>query len=660
MRKQAEILKKQNLIPIEIYPNGKNPYRTNWTDTTLENCMKYIKDTDNLAILMGPVSMVTGVDFDDMIQYNNLIYKYGPIIAPYEITPNGIHYFFKYDKYFITSTKCFKLDGIILDIDIKNDGGCMNTYPSIINGNKYEGIIYQKNFKEFPPIPEWLKKLYFKTGNDYLTSNTYSKYYMDNLVNCQHKFYGDIMGKEFKNEIVIINNHGDGYVYDYNKALWILTSKNNISWLITEKAEIKLKEIGNILLNKFSSKNTEDENIYKKIPKAMLKVGSSNFVKSVFDAMSRHLLDEDFENKLNNIKYLVPIKNNQTINLKTLKIEPRFKKDYFSFEIDCEFLKDDNLKHSSRFFKELMCDNIDNYLFLQKCLGYCITGEIRERCFFVFWGQGANGKSTLTELMKKILKNFYQSASPKIFIKSNSSAGASPHLMALKDSRVCVLSELEQGMQLNQSTLKAITGGDSISCRQLYCKQTTINPICKPILLCNLKPQFDCNDQAMIDRLKYIPFNARFIKNPDPNEKNEYKRDCNFIEELQTTYINEVFTWLCIGANNWYNDINLIPTKNIIEATNEYLNDIDIVAKFLDEYCEITKSNKDFISVSILKTIFKDSFCKENDCTMKLIEFNRIMTKCKNYVVKKRNGKRSYIGLKFNDEENEKDELDFM
>ena len=64
-----------------------------------------------------------------------------------------------------------------------------------------------------------------------------------------------------------------------------------------------------------------------------------------------------------------------------------------------------------------MNNDKENTEYLQKCLGYCITGEICGRCLFIFWGKGANGKSTVSDLLGKILSKLSISASKSIFSK---------------------------------------------------------------------------------------------------------------------------------------------------------------------------------------------------------------------------------------------------
>ena len=74
------------------------------------------------------------------------------------------------------------------------------------------------------------------------------------------------------------------------------------------------------------------------------------------------------------------------------------------------------MKH---FISSIMCDKKENVKYLQKILGYCLTGETNAQSFFIFWGRGSNGKSLLLNLLDKILDKAYKPASKEIFVKSN-------------------------------------------------------------------------------------------------------------------------------------------------------------------------------------------------------------------------------------------------
>lgn len=226
---------------------------------------------------------------------------------------------------------------------------------------------------------------------------------------------------------------------------------------------------------------------------------------------------------------------------------------------------------------------------LQKNLGYCLTGHMHERVFLLWWGKGSNGKSTVCELMKLILGNFYGVAPKSVFVGSTAKNGAgagaaSPHLVPLIGVRMAVLAETAEAEKLNVELLKSVSGSDTISYRPLYGAQSTFTPVCKLIMQTNHKPNFDCQDTAVTDRFRMIPFLARFVKEkPGPGE---FKSDPELVKSLRTDLLDAFFTWVLEGAVMWYAE-GLGEVPEIARAeTSAYMAELDDVSRFVEDCCE--------------------------------------------------------------------------
>ena len=127
--------------------------------------------------------------------------------------------------------------------------------------------------------------------------------------------------------------------------------------------------------------------------------------------------------------------------------------------------------------------------------------------------------------------------------------------------------------------------------------------IFKPILLTNHKPEINANDQAMIDRVCFVTFNARFTNEP---RNGEFLKDPNKIQLLKDKYLNEVFTFIVRGAVLYHKTQNLKPPQN---ATNEYINEFDTVNNFIQEKCNVNEKEK--IKTSVMYEHYR-SYCIEN------------------------------------------------
>ena len=249
------------------------------------------------------------------------------------------------------------------------------------------------------------------------------------------------------------------------------------------------------------------------------------------------------------------------------------------------------------------------YNYLQVVLGYSLTGWTNMRSLFILWGKGSNGKSTLCNLLKNIMKKYYIIADKRIFMDTdNKNNSHTSHLIPLVTARIAVLSETQENERLNENLIKSLTGEDAMTARELYGKQFTFTPKAKYILLTNNKPTFKL-EQSMLDRIKYIPFNARFVDFP---KDGEFKRDPNIIETLNKN-LDIVFTWLCIGAKKYFDNGMKIETPQILkDHLTDYINDIDGATKFIEGKIRMNLLNK--TKRAVIYESYKN-FCNNSNIT---------------------------------------------
>ena len=125
--------------------------------------------------------------------------------------------------------------------------------------------------------------------------------------------------------------------------------------------------------------------------------------------------------------------------------------------------------------------------------------------------------------------------------------------------------------------MKELTGGDIVKGRRLYGEEMSFKPMAKLFLLTNPKPEFDVDQKAMRDRVRLIPFLARFA----PSQENNAK-----IDNLMTNCMGEFFTWFVQGAVKWYQS-GLTQPEVMVRETSAYINAIDTTQQFVDDCCDI-------------------------------------------------------------------------
>lgn len=507
--------------------------------------------------------------------------------------------------------------------------------------NKKENIKEYWNKVQTYTDLNYLKVLLQKERNK-LKTDTLDKHIFES-----EKGHSNIVYNFFKDIVRVTEKNGNGYIFDDADKIWKYTYGNDIASIIPDILEEKiLLEIDKV--NKLVKILDDKEYTVKiKVLNGILqRARTYKHAENVWKLTVRKLRDNNFLDELNSISNLLPIKNNLVINMRNCKTRERTKEDKFTFSCDVNFIENMGTPNADKFFSMLMKEDKECVEYLQRCLGYIITGETTERCLFICSGNGANGKSVLCLLLDRIFNKFCVYTGRDVLIKGNdknSSGRATPSLVSLLGKRIGIMSETDNGEELNASQVKKLTGFDKITARQLYGTEFTFKSVCKFLLLTNNRPEFDATDQAMIDRLRYIPFDARFTVNP---KKNEYKKDDDFIEKLMTEYLDEVFTWLCLGAMSWYNNKQLIVPAKIQKETNKYVYELNILQQFIDEACEIGE-DYNYPRANIWKCFVEWS--KTSGKFMKKKDFSGSIVK--SFKVDRINGGTYHIfGLKIKDE----------
>ena len=260
------------------------------------------------------------------------------------------------------------------------------------------------------------------------------------------------------------------------------------------------------------------------------------------------------------------------------------------------------------FLRTIFNENDDLAAYIQRLLGYGITGSTKDHVIAVFWGaNGRNGKGTLFETLQFVLGQLISPIQAEMLTsdyKNRSSAGPSPDIMSLQGRRLVWASETEEGHQFAVGKIKWLTGADTLTGRPPFGKKNiTFSPTHKIVLLTNHRPQLSSTDRAIWERLHLVPFDLSFVDNPQ--EDYQRKRDPDLPEKLKNE-ASGILAWLVRGCLEWQKG-GLQPPTKVLETTAQYKNDEDIVGQFLSACAR--ESTHEIVRASVLYNTYK-SWCE--------------------------------------------------
>ena len=118
----------------------------------------------------------------------------------------------------------------------------------------------------------------------------------------------------------------------------------------------------------------------------------------------------------------------------------------------------------------VLCGSQNVVDFYQRAVGYSMTGDTTEQCFFFLHGSGANGKSTVLNTHREIMGEYAIQTSPEVLMAKTAvnASGPTPEVARLAGPRFVAANETEEGQRLGESMVKQLTGGDAITARVLH------------------------------------------------------------------------------------------------------------------------------------------------------------------------------------------------
>lgn len=281
-----------------------------------------------------------------------------------------------------------------------------------------------------------------------------------------------------------------------------------------------------------------------------------------------------------------------------------------------------------RFLDDIFNSDKELIRYVQKALGYSLSGLTTEQCVFFLYGTGRNGKSTFLEIVRLILGEYATNIQPESIMMKSANSSANTDIARLKGARLVTSVEPNEGMRLNEGLIKQLTGDDMVTARKLYGDEFEYRPEFKLWMATNHKPTIRGTDLGIWRRIHIIPFTTII-----PEEKVDKNLGDKLREEMP-----DILAWMMEGYRLWkYEGLN--KPKAVQDAVKEYRNEMDVIAAFLaSDYCVDGGEAK----ASALYAVYCRWAAENNEYKMPSRKFGIEMSK--HYNKRTSNGVR-YIGI---------------
>lgn len=266
---------------------------------------------------------------------------------------------------------------------------------------------------------------------------------------------------------------------------------------------------------------------------------------------------------------------NGTLDLRSGQLRPHDPADLLTKRLNIDYDPAAPCPTWQRFLQRVLNADPELIRYVQRCVGYTLTGATTEQCLFFAYGTGRNGKSTFFEVLKHMLGEYAQKA-PTEIIMLKANMGISNDVARLAGARLVITAEIEEGRRLSESLVKDLTGGDTISARFLYQETFEFLPTHKLWLYGNHRPDIRGTDPGIWRRIRVIPFDVQI----PASEVDPYLRD-KLLAELPG-----ILAWAVRGCQD-HQDNGLPLPEAVQRATQEYRSDMDMLAAFMSDCCVV-------------------------------------------------------------------------
>ncbi|PTF68564.1 phage/plasmid primase, P4 family [Staphylococcus chromogenes] len=334
---------------------------------------------------------------------------------------------------------------------------------------------------------------------------------------------------------------------------------------------------------------------------------------------TRHWKDSRNHNKKENMmkecQHLLPIHNhnfdtdfslfntqNGYINLNNGELLDHDKNKYFTKISNIEYTDKADCPKWEQFLDDIFLGNQELIKFIQRCIGYSLSGYTTEQVLFVLYGNGRNGKSVFLDVINEVFGDYSTNIQPQVIMTSKlgNNGGPTPELAKLDGARFVTTTEPNEGDRFDEGLLKQITGGDRISARKLHENSFEFTPQLKLWMATNHKPYVRGTDEGIWRRFVIIPF-AKQI----PLHEVDRELPQKLKEELPA-----IIKWCVDGYLEWQR-IGLSEPGIVKEQRDEYRAEMDPIEIFLEECC-VRKNEMTRIKSSVLFQAY-DDWAKENN-----------------------------------------------
>jgi len=407
--------------------------------------------------------------------------------------------------------------------------------------------------------------------------------------------YGNAQRFIFQHRDKVFYAHEEGVWYAWNSINWQKDDSEQVVQLAHETAKSIAGEADRLPKHdeRTALKGWGSTSLGRPRIKAMLDFAKSYLTKRL-DELDTH-------------RYLLNVRNG-TVDLASGMLLPHDRTNMITKLVPVIYNPEAQCPQWLSFLQVIFDGKEELIKYVQKMLGYCLTGDLSEKCFFILYGpEGDNGKTVMMNTIMAILKD-YATQTPTDTLLKRKPGAHSNDLVRIKGARLVQAAEASESYSFDEPLVKRLTGDDPVTARMLYKEYITFYPECKIVLATNSIPRFKGDDKAFAKRIKVIPFLVSI-----PVEQQDTQLKEKLLSEKEG-----ILNWLVQGCKLWHverlgsisNEVDPVCEDTLLDTVKLFIENKCIVdpeatestSTLYDSYVEYVNASYPELQIPVLAT----------------------------------------------------------
>jgi len=338
---------------------------------------------------------------------------------------------------------------------------------------------------------------------------------------------------------------------------------------------------------------------------------------------------EQFDRK----KWLLNVQNG-TLNLHSLKVQEYDAAHLMTKTAGVSFEPDAGSQHWDSFIYRIL-PNANVRRYVQRQLGKAMAGAVLQERLDIWWGTGANGKTTLARVMLGLFGDYARRAAPSLLIASRYERHPT-EIADLAGSRLVFSVEVDQGKRLAEALVKDLTGGDRKKARFMRQDFFEFEQTFDIVLIVNHKPVITGTDPGVWRRIRLVPFEVQI---PQKEQRAQDELIAELLKEGAA-----ILNWLIEGLRDYHDDPKWMA-EEVSAATDAYRDEMDHIGKFIADHCEVKP--RATVEVGKLYIAYQAWCAQQGEDPLRKNQFGSTMRE-RGYAQKQlgQNRQRAWVGLR--------------